>query len=206
MNKVVSGTRRSYYIKMDISQRKIILYTPDKIYRGYIDVANEALRSIDIFNSSNIYWKDPAQRSFEDALLLYNVSVFLEGNTKLGDFGKLQVKLSDVLIFHDSLENLGDFIEKKRAAHLKLKTKENSAVVRIMTHTRGGSFFYISGIFYGLFKSKSNNRFIPLTKASVVQVTRGSEKWQKKTIPIEGGFVGISTQHIEACTFSDKTI
>ena len=74
----------------------------------------------------------------------------------------------------------------------------------IITHTRGGAFFYVTGIFYGLFKSKSNHRYIPITQANVIEVVRGSDKWQKKTIPVEGGFVGISTQHIEACTFSAK--
>ncbi len=191
---------------MEISQRKITFYTPDKVYMGYIDIANQSLRTIDIFNSSSIYWKDPNERSFDDALLLNNATIILEGNTTLGNFGKLQVKLSDVLFFHDSLDNLGDSMEKKRAAHLKLKTKESTSLVNIITHTRGGAFFYITGAFYGLFKSKSNHRYIPITQANVVQIVRSSEKWQKKTIPIEGGFIGISTQHIEACTFSEKSL
>lgn len=190
---------------MEISQRKITLYTPDKVYVGYIDIANESLRTTDIFNSSSIYWKDPKERSFEDALLLNNASIILEGNTKLGDFDKLQVKLSDVLFFHDSLENLGDSMEKKRAGHLKLKTKESTSLVNVVTHSRGGSFFYIKGTFFGLFKSKSNHRYIPITEANVVQIIRSSEKWQKKRIIVEGGFVGISTQHIEACTFFEKS-
>ncbi len=191
---------------MNISQRKITFYTPYKIYSGFIDVANETLRTIDIFNSSNLYWKDPTERSFNDALLLNNATIMLEGNTKLGDFAKLQVKLSDVLFFHDSLENMGDSLEKKRAANLMLKTKEDTSQVHLLTHTRGGAFFYISGMFYGLFKSKSNHRFIPITQANVVEIIRSNDTWQKQTIPIEGGFVGISTQHIEACTFSDKNI
>jgi hypothetical protein len=191
---------------MNISQRKITFYTPYKIYSGFIDIANGSLRTIDIFNSSNLYWKDPTERSFNDALLLNNATIILEGNTKLGDFAKLQVKLSDVLFFHDSLENMGDSLEKKRAANLMLKTKEDTSQVHIITHTRGGAFFYITGTFYGLFKSKSNHRFIPVTQANVVEIIRSNDKWQKQTIPIEGGFVGISTQHIEACTFSDSTM
>lgn len=189
---------------MDISQRNITIYTPDKIYTGSVDIGNEALRSIDIFNSSNIYWKDPAERSFDDALLLYNATVILEGNTKLGDFAKLHVKLSDVIFFHDSLANVGDSMEQKRAAHLKIKTKESNSLAHIITHSQGQGFFYVTGVFYGLFKSKSKSRFIPLTQANIVYVTRGSEKWQKKAIPIEGGFIGISTRHIESCTFSDQ--
>jgi hypothetical protein len=188
---------------MEISQKKITVYTPDKTYSGYMDIGNPSLRTIDIFNSSNIFWKNPAERSFDDALLLYNATILLEGNTKMGEYAKLQIKLQDIIFFYDSLENVGDSIEKKRAAHLKVKTKESTALAHIITLTQGHGFFYITGMFYGLFKSKSKSRYIPLTQASVVHVTRGSEKWQKKVIKIEGGFVGISTRHIEACTFSD---
>jgi hypothetical protein len=187
-----------------VGQRKITFFTPDKIYTGYIDVGNESLRTIDIFNSSNMYWKDPAERSFEDAFLLNNASITLEGNTKLGDFGKLQVKLADVLFFHDSFENLSNQMEKKRAETLKMKAKESTTPVHIFTHLRGDMFFYITGMFYGLFKSKSNHRFIPITQVKVVQLVRCDGKWQKRNIPIEGGFIGVSIEHIEACTFSDK--
>lgn len=188
---------------MEINRRKITIYTPHKVYRGDIDIANESLRTIDIFNSANFYWKDPTEKSFNDALLINNASIFLAGNIKLGEFVKLQVKLADIIFFHDSLENFGDGMEKKRAAFLMQKTKENASQVHIITHTRGETFFYISGTFYGLFKSKSNYRYIPITQVSVVEVIRSNDKWQKKTIPIEGGFVGVSTEHIEACTFSE---
>lgn len=190
---------------MEHAQRKITIYTPDKVYRGYIDVQNDSLRTIDIFNSSNLYWKDPAERSFEDALLLNNASIMLEGKTKLGEFSKLQVRLADIMFFHDSLENLGDSMEKKRAAHLKSKTKESASMVHIITHTRGDSFFYVTGTFFGLFKSKSKYRYIPITKANVVKVIRHGEKWQKQEVKLDGGFVGISTSYIEACTFTDRT-
>ena len=188
---------------MDKNQRKVTLYTPGKTYRGYIDMANNAIRTIDIFNAANIYWKDPAERSFNDALLVNNASISLSGNARLGEFAKLQVKLADIIFFHDSLENLSDSMEKRRAAYLMQKTGENTSQVNIITHTRGDSFFYISGTFYGLFKSKSNCRYIPITRVNVIEVIRGNDKWQKRTIPIEGGFIGIGTEHIEACTFSE---
>jgi hypothetical protein len=84
---------------MEIAQKKITIYCPDKIYTGYMDIGNVSLRTIDIFNSSNMYWKDPAERSFDDALLLYNATVLLEGNTKLGEYAKLQIKLQDIIFF-----------------------------------------------------------------------------------------------------------
>jgi len=189
---------------MEIGKRAITIYTPDKIYTGTMDVPNDTLRSIDIFNSSNIFWKNAAEKSFDDALLLYNASIMLEGNTKMGDFSKLHIKLSDVIFFHDSLEGLGDSKEKMRAASLSMKTKESTSTAHIITQSLGHGFFYITGTFYGLFKSKSKSRYIPLTQTNVVQVTKSNDKWQKKSIHIEGGFLGIHTRFIESCTFSEK--
>ena len=62
---------------MDINQRKVTIYTPGKMYSGYIDIASESQRTIDIFNSANVYWKDPNERSFDDSLLLRNASIVL---------------------------------------------------------------------------------------------------------------------------------
>jgi len=191
---------------MDINQRMVTIFTPGKIYSGYIDIANESQRTIDIFNSANVYWKDPNERSFDDSLLLRNASIVLEGNFKIREFSKLQIKISDILFFYDSLESLGNILEQKRAAHLNVKTKESASLAHMITHTIGDAFFYITGTFYGLFKSKSKHRFIPITDANVVEIIRCGERWQKKQIPIEGGFVGISTHHIEACTFSGKNM
>lgn len=189
---------------MERSQREMTIYTPDKMYKGQIDVPNDSLRTIDIFNSTNIYWKDPAKKSFDNAILLNRATVVLEGNSKLGDFDTLQVNLSDVLFFHDSLENLSDSVEKKRAAHMKLKSQEGSSQVQIFTHTRGDAFFYIVGTFHGLFKSKSKHRYIPITDVKVLKVVRSADTWHKHRIPVQGGFIGVSTNHIEACTFVDR--
>ena len=183
-------------------RREITLHTPGKAYKGFMDVGAKDMRTMDIFNSANMYWKDPAEKSFEDAVLLYDTTITLDGGTKLGDYKKLQLKLADVLFFYDSLLQAGDENEKIRAATLKAKTKEGSSLVQIMTHTRGTSFFHIQGVFHGLFKSKSKSRFIPLTNASVHAVTRVSDKWQKQPINIENAFVGVGTNHIETCTFA----
>ncbi len=184
------------------NQRSITLHTPNKVYTGLIDVGNVSLRTIDIFNSASMFWADPAEKSFEDALLLYEAKIILSGDTKLGDFPKLQVKLSDIFFFHDSLSSAGDDKEKIRAAMLKAKTKEKSSIVKIITHTRGNVFFYIQGVFYGLFKSKSKQRYIPITQANVIAVIRAGEKWLQQKIVIENSFVGVSTEHIESCAFS----
>lgn len=185
------------------NQRAVTIFTPGKTYTGRIDIPNESLRTIDIFNSNNIYWKDPAEKSFDDALLLNDATVVLEGNTRLCKLSRVQVRLVDVLFFFDALEDSGDRLEKIRAATLKTRSGEETSTVNIITHTQGDAFYYITGIFYGLFKSKSKQRYIPLTQPSITSVLRVAEGWQKKKISLPGSFVGVSTNHIEACSFKD---
>ena len=182
-------------------QRAVTIFTPGKTYEGFIDIPNESLRTIDVFNSNSIYWKDPAEKSFEDALLINDASVILEGNTRLTKLSRVQVRLVDVMFFFDSLADSGDRLEKIRAATLKTRTGEETSSVNIITHLRGDAFYYISGIFYGLFKSKSKQRYIPLTQPSITAVLRVAGGWQKKKIALPGSFVGVSTSHIEACSF-----
>lgn len=184
-------------------QRAVTIITPGKMYSGFIDIPNEALRTVDIFNSANVYWKDAAEKSFEDALLLHDATVILEGNTRLCKLSRVQVRLVDVVCFFDGLETTGDHREKIRAATLKSRTGEETSSVNIITHCRGGVFYYITGLFYGLFKSKSKQRYIPLTQSTVTAVLRVGDGWQKKKIALPGSFVGVSTQHIESCSFKD---
>ncbi len=190
---------------MGINQRTVTIFTPNKTYSGKVDVPNESLRTIDLFNAANIYWKDPSEKTFEDALLLNDASIILEGNTRLCLLSKVQVRLADVLFFADTLGDSGNRLEKIRAATLKCRSGEDTSTVNIITHTRGDTFFCISGVFYGLFKSKSKQRYIPLTMPTVTAVIRGASGWQKRKIPVGGSFIGVSTRHIEACSFKDST-
>lgn len=189
---------------MEITQRAITIYTPGKMYTGFIDLPNESLRTIDLFNSANIYWRDPAEKSFEDALLLSDATIVLEGNTRLCKMSRVQIRLVDVMFFFDALATAGDKLEKIRAATLKTRSGEETSTVNIITHTRGDAFYYITGIFYGLFKSKSKQRYIPLTQPTVTAVLRTGEGWQKKKIPVPNTFVGVSTRYIESCSFKDQ--
>ncbi len=189
---------------MGDSQRAVTIFTPGKMYSGLIDIQNESLRTIDVFNSVNIYWKDPAEKSFEDALLLNDATVMLEGNTRLFKMSRVQVRLTDVIFFFDALADSGDRMEKIRAATLKTRTGEETSMVNIITHTRGDAFYYITGVFYGLFKSKSKQRYIPLTQPTVTAVLRVADGWQKKKIALPGSFVGVSTSYIESCSFRDQ--
>ena len=189
---------------MQISQREITLYTPGKVYTGHIDMANESVRTIDFFNSANLYWKNPAEKSFDDAVLLHNAKILLTGDVKLSDFPKVQLRLSEVIFFFDALKKSGDAKEKLRAATLKAKTNEETSVIHAVTYSNGDAFYYITGVFYGLFKSKSALRFMPLTEATVTRVHWVEDKWQKQRIALEHAFVGISIRHIEACSFADR--
>ncbi|SDO72552.1 hypothetical protein [Desulforhopalus singaporensis] len=190
---------------MNEEQREITLHTPNKIYTGFVDVGAKAMRTIDIFNSANMYWKNPAERSFDDALLLHRAKISLDGGVKIGEFSKVQIRLVDIILFIDSLGQTGCQTEKVRAAALKQKTKEETSTVQILTRAWGGSFYYIRGTFYGLFKSKSSKRYVPITQANVQKITRTGEKWQKSELVIDNAFVGVSTSHIEACAFGAKS-
>lgn len=186
---------------MEITQRNITLYTPGKKFEGLIDISNPTMRTMDLLNSANMYWKNPAEKSFDDALLLHEASVILDGDISLGKFEKMQLKLEDIFFFFDAFASVGDEKEKKRAATLKDKAKEGTSMVKIITHTRGHAFFFITGTFHGLFKNKTKQRYIPITEAVVVQILKHSEHWQKKQIRLDNQFIGVGSKHIEACSF-----
>lgn len=181
--------------------RKISLYTPNKIYSGYMDIKAENIRTIDLMNSSNLYWKDPGEKSFSDSIMLSQASITIEGNKVIGTFPTLQLRLSDIIFFTDLLEQSGDDTEKARATTLSHKTQENASMVRILTRMRGDSFYLITGIFLGLFKSKSQQRYLPVTQPQVNEIIRSGDQWTNKRIAIHNNFIGLAVNQIEACTF-----
>jgi len=184
-------------------QREVILFTPNKKYTGKIDLKNDGIRTIDQLNSSTIYWKNPAEKSFDDAVLLYDVDISVHGVDKLTSFKKLQVRLSDIMFFTDRLETSGDSAEKMRAQTLSAKAKDELAKAKIITEMRGDSFFFIFGTFHGLFKNKTKQRYFALTEVKIYEVIRTGEKWDRFEIDLENHFIGLSSNHIEACTLSD---
>lgn len=184
-------------------KREINLYTPNKRYTGMIDIKSERIRTIDLLNSSNIYWKDPTEKSFNDSILLTDVKVTIQGGKTLASFQKLQLRLSDIIFFSDTLHKTGDSIEKMRARTLSQKSHEKVSTARILTRMRGDTFYLIVGVFHGLFKSKSQMRYFPLTEAKVHEILRTGPKWETKEIDVGNQFIGLSTNHIEACSFGD---
>jgi hypothetical protein len=184
-------------------KREIILYTPNKRYTGTIDLKNDEIRTIDQLNSANVFWKNPNEKSFNDAILLYDVEVFLHGTGKLASFKKLQLRLSDIVFFSDKLKTTGDVSEKIRAQTLSQKSQDDVSKVRILTEMRGDSFYMVIATFHGLFKKKTQHRYMPLTEAKIYEVLRTGDKWQRIEIDIGNDFIGLSSNHIEACSFSD---
>ena len=184
-------------------QREVILFTPNKKYTGKVDLKNDDIRTIDQLNSSTIYWKNPAEKSFDDAVLLHDVDISVHGVDKLTSFKKLQVRLSDIIFFTDRLESSGDSAEKLRAQTLSAKAKDERAKAKIITEMRGDSFFFVFGTFHGLFKNKTKQRYFPLTEVKIYEVLRTGEKWDRIEVDIGNHFIGLSSDHIEACTLSD---
>lgn len=186
----------------DSIQRPIVLFTPNKRYTGKIDLKNDEIRTIDQLNSSTIYWKNPTEKSFDDAVLLYDVDVSVHGADKLTSFKKLQVRLSDIIFFTDRLETSGDSAEKMRAQTLSARAKDEQATAKIITEMRGDSFFFITGIFHGLFKNKTKQRYFPLTEVKVHEILRTGNKWERVEVDLGNTFIGLSSNHIESCSLS----
>jgi hypothetical protein len=182
-------------------QREVVLFTPNKKYTGKIDLQNDDMRTIDQLNSATIYWKDPNEKSFNDAVLLNDVEVSLHGHGKIISFDRLQLRLSDIVFFSDKLSTSGVETEKMRAKILTEKAQEKASQVRILTEMRGDSFFIVLGLFHGLFKNKTKNRFLPLTGAKIYELLRTGDKWTRVEVDVGNTFIGLSSGHIESCSF-----
>jgi hypothetical protein len=187
---------------MGANQRKIQIYTPGKQYAGLIDVPNETLRTTDLFNSANLFWKNPHEKSFPDAIQMYEVTVSLDGIAAYQKHEKLQIRIPEVIFFCDAFTSISNQGEKTRAEGLKEKTEEKVRPVTIITRTKMNSFYQISGTFYGLFKSKTMQKFLPLSGAAVAEVIRRENQWVKKNIALPHNFLGVGIRYIEAATFT----
>ena len=181
-------------------KRQVAFYTPNKLYRGKIDIQNGDMRTLDLLNSSAIYWKNPKNKSFTDSIMLYDAIVELQGNIKLSEFDMLQLRMADIIFFSDSLGTTGSATEKIRAEVLSKKSSEKESRVKIITRMRGDAFYMIVGTFFGLFRNKSQQRFLPIMKPKVREIVRTGADWQKKEIEVSNSFIGLSTVHIEACS------
>ncbi|MCF8056813.1 MAG: hypothetical protein K9K37_09250 [Desulfocapsa sp.] len=186
---------------MKPQRREIVVFTPGKQYSGEVDIPNVDFRTTDLLNSTNLFWKDPADKNFDDVLLMFNVTLSIDGIREFQKFARVQIRLPNIIFFHDNLTTLGNAEEKKRAEALKAKTREEKKAIHLITQVRFNSFFEIKGSFYGLFKSKSIQRYLPLSDVVMHEMIKQPDSWKKKKIHLSNNFLGVNTKYIESCVF-----
>lgn len=185
-------------------QRRVVVVTSlGKMYRGLVDIPNETYRTTDLFNSQSIFWKNPAEKCFDNAILFHDVELIIGGAAIRVKFDKIQVKLSEIIYFYDDLEKITDEKEKLRAGSMIQKTKEHSQSVDIITKQVANSFYHLTGSFFGLFKKKSNDKFIPLTEVKLIEIYQKEGKWFQRSVTLPHKFIGVSTNCIEAMRLRD---
>ncbi len=81
------------------------------------------------------------------------------------------------------------------------QTNEDAQTINIITKQVANSFYDITGTFYGLFKNKSKNNFIPLTQANIAEIFRKQDKWVKRNVKLPHDFICVSNDHIESICF-----
>lgn len=192
---------------METKQRKIAIVTfVGKKYSGMVDIPNDTFRTTDLLNSSNIFWKSPNLKCYDNAVFLSDVSLFLDDRAVYKKFDSIQIKLSDIIYFYDDIEEIGDEMEKKRASTMVKQTNENVQRVNIITKYVSNSFYDITGVFFGLFKKKSKDSFIPLIQAQIVEIAKKEDKWVQKKVKLPHNFIGVSNNHIESVAFISTII
>lgn len=180
-------------------QRRVVAVTSlGKVYKGMVDIPNATFRTTDLFNSPSIYWKDPNDKCFDNAVLLRDVQLLIGGSAICVKFDKVQLKLSEVIYFYDDQQAITDDKEKMRASSMVQKTQEYSQSVDIITTEVISSFYHLTGTFFGLFKKKSKDKFIPLTDVKLIEIYKSDGKWFQKNVELPHKFIGVSTRHVEA--------
>ncbi len=188
---------------MDSIKRKLAIVTSlGKKYTGMVDIPGETFRTTDLLNSSNIFWKNPNLKCYDNTVLLSDARLLLDEVNVYRKFDAIQIKLNEIVFFYDDKEGIGDESEKKRASTMVQQTQEKAQVVNIITKQVANSFYDISGTFYGLFKRKSKDNFIPLTQTKIVEIIKKQDKWVQKTIKLPHGFICVSNHHVESVTFA----
>jgi len=189
---------------MEAAQRKLVIVTSlGKKYSGLVDVPSETFRTTDLLNSSNIFWKNPNHKCYDNAIFMSNVRLFLDDTGVYKRFDSIQVKLSEIIYFYDELESVGDKTEQKRATTMVKQSYEAAQTINIITRQVGNFFYDITGSFFGLFKKKSKDNFIPLTNANILGIYHEQDKWIQKKIKLPHDFICVSNTHLESLTFID---
>ena len=182
-------------------KRKVAIVTClGKKYSGLIDIPNASLRTTDLLNSSNIFWANPTEKCYENTILMYDAQLLLDSTALYKKFDKIQIKIDEIICFYDEEQSIGDEKEKQRASAMAESTQEKPRVVNIITCAGANSFFDITGNFYGLFRKKSHDKFLPLTGARAIEIYKKDNKWVKKELTLPYQFIGVSNAHVESAT------
>ena len=182
-----------------VEKREVTIGTSlGKKYSGLIDVPTATFRTIDLFNSANLFWKNPNEKCFESAILMYDASLMFGDAFLYRRFQEIQIKLSEIFYFYDGFQSIGDEMEKMRTVKLIELTQEKMQTVNIITKVVANSFYDIEGKFFGLFKKKSNDKFLPLTDVKIVEISEKQGKWVKKEIILPHKFIGMANSFIES--------
>ena len=182
-----------------VEQRQVAVVTSlGKKYSGVVDIPNESLRTTDLFNSSNIYWKNPNEKCLENAILMYNARLMFDDASVYKKYDKIQIRLDKIFYFYDDYPNIGNEREKMRASTLVQTSSEKLQRVNIITGSVANSFYDIEGDFYGLLKKKSSDRFLPLTNVTMIEISKKDNKWFKKVITLPHKFICVSNRHVES--------
>ncbi len=188
---------------VEVLRRKVTVFTPGKRYSGEVEIPNSSLRTTDLLNSPTLFWHDPSQKTFNDALLMFNVTISIDGISEFQKFDEIQIRQPNIIFYNDDCRTIGSSIEKKRVDALKKASNEKERSIHLITRVRVNSFFDIEGLFYGLFKSKANQKYIPLSNAVVYEIVKQQDKWVKRKIELVNDFIGINTNYIEATEFKN---
>ncbi|MFC1885795.1 hypothetical protein ACFLZM_01890 [Thermodesulfobacteriota bacterium] len=184
-------------------QRKVaIVTTMGKKYSGMIDIPNASLRTTDLLNSSNIFWVNPTEKCYENAILMYDAQLMLNSTALYRKFDKIQMKIDEIVYFYDEEQSIGDEKEKKRASTMAANTQEKPRIINLITCSGSDSFYDITGSFYGLFRKKSHDKFLPLTEARAFEIYKKENKWVKKELTLPHSFIGVSNAHVESATMA----
>jgi hypothetical protein len=186
---------------MDTTQRKLAVITSlGKRYSGLVDIPNPNFRTTDLFNSVYTYWKNPDEKCFDNSIMMHDARLLLDDTSVYRQFDKIQIRISEVFYFYDDVSTVGDQAEKKRATSLSKKTNEGAQEIDIITRQVASSFYEITGTFFGIFRQRAKDKFVPLTQANIVEIYKRQDKWMKKTIVLPHQFICLSNDHIEAVT------
>ena len=187
---------------MESAQRKLSMVTSlGKKDSGIVDVPSESYRTTDLINNANIFWKDGNEKVYDDAIFMQDARLYLDENAVYKKFEKVQIKINEIIYLYDDVETVGDETEKKRASSMAQNT-EVSQTVNIITSRVANSFYEISGVLYGFMKKKSKDRFIPLTRASIVEIVKRPDKWVKRQIVLPHNFICVNNRYVESLNIS----